>query len=132
LQDASCEISRKRATKDWRDCSRFAREGIIRGALYLFGGTSYYKGLSNGNGTFAWTKVDYPTGSNFGLPSSYSLKTGDFNGDGATDVLRVRGPSTAGSTGLASYHINTVNQCYKITSALVKRPSIKVAFFIFM
>jgi len=25
------EISRKRATKDWCDCSRFACEGIIRG-----------------------------------------------------------------------------------------------------
>jgi RHS repeat-associated protein len=46
--------------------------------------------ISNGDGTFSISKYEYP-GWDFGQPSSWETLTGDYNGDGKTDVVRIGG-----------------------------------------
>ena len=56
----------------------------------IFLGATYYTLLtSNGDGTFSQSSASYPDGWNFGgNPSStWSVQTGDFNGDGKTDII---------------------------------------------
>jgi hypothetical protein len=56
------------------------------------GGTGAWLFFSNGDGTFAQRPESYVDQSpplNFGLPSSWQSITGDFNGDGRTDYLRL-------------------------------------------
>ena len=54
-------------------------------------GTAYYLFLNNGNGTFATANIAYGNGWNFGFPSHFETKTGDFNGDDLTDFVRMSG-----------------------------------------
>jgi len=49
------------------------------------GATYAHLFISNGDGTFSNPIQQYPSGWNFGNPSSWKTITGDFNGDGKTD-----------------------------------------------
>ncbi|WP_189052645.1 FG-GAP-like repeat-containing protein, partial [Aliidongia dinghuensis] len=63
--------------------------GDGRTDVILLGPTSYCLMTSNGDGTFTRSQANYPAGWNFGgNPSNnWSVQTGDFNGDGKTDVI---------------------------------------------
>jgi RHS repeat-associated protein len=58
------------------------------------GANSIYVFLSNGDGTFTPSIQNYPAGWDFGNPSNWKTITGDFNGDGLTDYIRL-GPTYA-------------------------------------
>merc|ERR1719160_70240 len=46
--------------------------------------------LSNGDGTFTAKTARYPRGWNFGTNlNHWAIKTGDWNGDGKTDFIRI-------------------------------------------
>ena len=53
------------------------------------GGTYAHLFFSNGDGTFTNLIQSYPSGWDFGIPSSWDTITGDFNGDGKTDYARL-------------------------------------------
>ena len=70
----------------------YARIGNA-GAWFYFGNT--------GN-TFTQSFQTYPTGVSFGQPSSWRTITGDFNGDGKTDYVRLGDTSARVFLGNAS------------------------------
>ncbi|MFM9880348.1 MAG: FG-GAP-like repeat-containing protein [Burkholderiaceae bacterium] len=50
----------------------------------------YWMFLSNGDGTFNTVVANYPSNPDFGIGANYWIPlTGDFNGDGKTDLIRV-------------------------------------------
>lgn len=63
--------------------------GNGRTDIMFLGSTVYNLLTSNGDGTFTPSGASYPAGWNFGgNPSStWSVQTGDFNGDGKTDII---------------------------------------------
>ncbi|BAM86885.1 hypothetical protein S58_08740 [Bradyrhizobium oligotrophicum S58] len=63
----------------------------------MLGGTTLYEAFGNGDGTFSYRQVDLTNGWRFGWPddgippSDYMPVVGDFNGDGKTDWLMLKG-----------------------------------------
>ncbi|WP_315804678.1 MULTISPECIES: FG-GAP-like repeat-containing protein [unclassified Bradyrhizobium] len=68
-----------------------------RSDFAMMAGQYLYMFLSNGDGTFVGRTVQTP-GWDFGVPSSagYTPVTGDFNGDGKTDLMVLGGLAAAG------------------------------------
>jgi hypothetical protein len=57
-------------------------------------GSVVYQFTGNGDGTFAYNAFQMPSGWNFSVSSTTSFMpiTGDFNGDGKTDLMMLQGP----------------------------------------
>jgi hypothetical protein len=55
------------------------------------GATGAYVYYGNADGTFAHVPQGFP-GLDFGMPSAWTTRVGDFNGDGRDDLIRLGGP----------------------------------------
>jgi len=65
--------------------------GDHRADFSRMSGTTVFTFTSNGDGTFTGSSQGFPNGWDFGTPSQFETLTGDYNGNGKTDFLRISG-----------------------------------------